>query len=373
MSINTFYNNAINCVLSFVMVSILLAACSKEEPPVVVKFHPAYGAEKTLITVEGMHFKDLLAINFDNNVAADFNPSFGTESALLFRVPKGAPLGDNQILIKTKTGEYRFPFKVTLEPPEIKDFYPKSANQGDYVTILGKNFFQPLEVLFVDSIAGKIVFSDKDSIRVEVPPGVKKGRLKVKANGGPALTGEVFYSTTEILVNDFDGSGIRSDTKKWLFYGTIDQTANNAVQAIIPSPISKNFLKISGKDGGTIWIGGTESQSNDPAVFNVFDIKSSIEDTFIEMDINSNGSKDTHLIIVLAERGGSANDFTYTIKLDWTGWRKERIPLNRFKDVNGFTINAQKIRTVKLHLYNELKVTKKLEANIDNLKFIQIN
>jgi hypothetical protein len=74
----------------------------------------------------------------------------------------------------------------------------------------------------------------------------------------------------------------------------------------------------------------------------------------------------------LAERNGSSNDFTSTIHLDWSGWQKISLPLNRFKDVNGATINPQKIKAIKYHLYNELKSAKKLEANIDNVRFVEV-
>lgn len=347
-------------------------SCESGEAPSVASFKPDFGPEETLITVEGANFDELIAINFDNDVAADFNPSFGTSEALLFRVPPNAPLGENQVKIITENGETSFSFRVTLQAPSVFDFYPKSANQGSEVTILGKNFFEPLEILFFDSIPGNVIYNQPDSIVVEVPAGVEKGRIKVKANGGSSITPELFFSTDDVLVNNFDGAGIRSETGKWLFYGGIDQNAMTAVTAMSPEPIDGNFLKISGFDTGAIWVGGTESHSNDPMVFDVFDISSDVNDTFVEMELNSNGKDDTHLIIVLAERGGSPNDFTETIAIDWDGWKKISIPLNRFADIDGATPNPQKIRTIKMHLFNELGSSQKMEANIDNVKFVQI-
>ncbi len=347
-------------------------SCRQIGEPVITSYEPEFGEEATLITVLGSNFEDLTAINFDEEVAANFNPSFGTNDALLFRVPPDAPLGENMVEIITEHGKTSFPFRVTLQAPSIFDFYPKSANQGSEVTILGKNFFEPLEVLFFDSIAGNIKFAQADSIVVEVPAGVEKGRIKVKANGGSSITPELFFSTEEILVNDFDGNGIRNETTKWLFYGSIEQNAMDAIQSSMPDPVDGNFLKLSGFDSGGAWVGGTESHSNDPMVFDVFEIKSNINDTFVEMDINNNGNDDTHLIIVLAERNGSFNDFTETIAIDWDGWETINIPLNRFLDINGATPDPQKIRTIKMHLFNELGSNQKMEVNLDNIKFIQI-
>lgn len=370
--------NHTNILYSFLILSvglslIFFSGCSSPAAPAVATFSPNFGPEETLITVEGMDFETVTYINFDNEVPANFNPSFGTDKALLFRVPGLAPLGENMIRIGTEGGETSFPFRVTLKAPEVSTFFPKSANEGQIVSILGKNFFEPLEVLFFDSIPGTIVFAAEDSLAIEVPAGVEKGRIKVKANGGNSFTSEVFFSTTDILVNDFDGNGLRSETTKWIFYGNVEQNAFNAVQNTNPDPINNNFLKISGTDPGTIWVGGAENHSWDSDVFDVYPISSDINNTFLEVDVNSNGKDKTHLIIVLAEREGSANDFTQTIHLEKDGWETLSIPLNRFKDLDGFTVDPQKIRAVKLHLWNELGSGQSLEVNVDNLKFVQVN
>lgn len=369
---NRKYISQISAVLALFMV-LLTWSCGTPPAPSVVSHKPEFGPEGTLITVEGMDFEDLLSIQFNDGVDADFNPSFGTATALLLRVPEDAPLGDNTVQIKTEGGEISFPFRVTLLPPQVANFNPKNANAGAIVSITGENFFEPLEVLFFDSIAGEIIYSAEDSLAVIVPEGVEKGQIKVKANGGSSLTAEVFFSTTEVLVNDFDGNGLRAETGKWLFYGNIDQNAANAVVNNDPEPIEGNFLKISGKDPGSTWIGGAESHSWDVADFEAFPIQSDINNTFIEMDVHNNGITETHLIIALAERAGSPNDFSITVQLEKSGWNKISIPLNRFKDIEGFTIDPRIIRTVKLQLYNELQSSKRLQANIDNLKFIQIN
>ncbi|MEM9546164.1 MAG: IPT/TIG domain-containing protein [Bacteroidota bacterium] len=350
-----------------------ILGCGEVEQPNVEKFSPTFGPAETLITVEGMHFETVQYILFDGNVPADFNPSFGTDNALLFRVPLNAELGENTIRIGTEGGEVTFPFRVTRLPPEVQDFSPKSANEGDLVTILGENFFEPLEVLFFDSVPGEIIHAVEDSLVVSVPAGVEKGQIKVKANGGSSLTNEVFFSTTDILVNDFDGNGLRSNTNMWLFYGNIDQNAFNAVQSSDPEPIDGQFLKLSGKDPGSVWIGGAENHSWDVDNFDVFPIMSDIDNTFLEVDFNSNGQDDTYVIIVLVERDGSGNDFTQTIEIDWNNWKRVSIPLNRFKDIDGFTIDPQKIRAVKLHLFNEAGTSQSLEVNVDNLTFVQIN
>ncbi len=355
-----------------VLIIIGLGSCTRVGAPAVDMYGPETGPAQTLITVHGQNFVDLVAIDFDEEVAADFNPSFGKEDVLLFRVPNDAIVGDNMIKIESEHGQVEIPFRVTLDAPSVFDFGPKFGNEGEHVWITGKNFFEPLEVLFFDSIPGDIVYHQEDSLVVVVPPNVQKGRIKVKANGGFSLTPELFFSTQELLVNDFDGNGVRSETDKWLFYGGIDQNASNAVNNESPDPIDGNFLKLSGTDQGSSWVGGAESNSGDVDVFNTFEISSDINNTFLQLDINSNGQDDTHLILILAERDGSTNDFTETVAVNWSGWNNVSIPLNRFSDINGATPDPQKLRTIKLHLFNELSSSQKMEVNIDNLKFIQI-
>lgn len=346
---------------------LLVVSCGKSDAPTVAVAVPEFGPPETLITVTGAHFDDLLAINFNDDVPADFNPSFGKDSALLFRVPVEAPLGDNDIVIRTEHGETTVPFRVTLEAPAISDFFPKSANQGESIYIVGENFFEPLEILFFDSIQGTVLFQSPDSLVIEVPEGVERGRIKVKANGGEALTKENFFSVTEIVVNDFDGAGLRADTDQWLFYGNIDQDATSAVTTGGPTG---SHLQLSGTDPGSIWVGGTESYQS--GVEN-FGIASDLNNTSIRMDISNGGRDHTHLIIIVKEAEGSFNDFQITVPIDWDGWQQLDIPISRFKDLNGSPPDPAKINLVKLHLYNELGSNQPLQVDVDNLKFIQVN
>lgn len=363
MEKNKYRLNQLITILAFMG----LLSCGSSEPPSIVLFEPDFGPPETLITVRGANFENLVAINFNEDVPADFNPSFGKDSALLFRVPMEAPLGDNDILIKTENGEITFPFRVTLEAPQVKDFFPKSANAGETIYIIGENFFEPLEILFFDSIPGTLKYMSPDSIVVEVPPNVQRGRIIVKANGGSSSTKENFFSVTQVGINDFDGNGLRAETDKWLFYGNIEQTATNAVMTGGPSG---NYLKISGTDPGSIWVGGTES--NQDGIEN-FGVVSDLNNTFLEMDISNNGKDKTHLIFIVKEKNGSFNDFQITEHIDWEGWRKITIPLNRFKDINGAPPDPTKLNLIKLHLYNELGSSQSLEVNLDNINLIQVN
>ena len=351
---------------------LLLQSCQKPSP-VIDSYSPNFGPPETLITVKGENFIDITQLNFNDGVPADFNPSYGAEHAILFRVPEDAPLGDNTIVLETAGGTLEFPFRVTLEAPKLLDFYPDAAPIGSTITFVGENFFEPLEILFFDSIPGEIIVLTDDSLVVRVPEGAEKGFLKIKANGGEVLTNKAFLPTIDHLVSDFDGNGIHADASQWLFYGNINETGMNAVQVDDPLAFNGNFLRMSGKDGDAIWLGGFEHLSNNISEFNVYDISSDLNNSFLEFDYNNNGTEDTEISIILKQRDGSFNDFSTTVKIEGNGWIHKSLPLNRFEDIDGLTIDPQNIKVVKMHLVNPDNSNKDLEVNIDNLKFVEVN
>ena len=360
-----------NILLYLSVLSLLLiASCKKYEAPSIMTISPIKGPVETLITIEGANFEDIISLNFNDGVPANFNPSYGAENAVLFRVPLDAPLGDNIITIETKGGTVTADFKVTLDAPKLTTFYPVSGEVGGTVTFLGENFFEPIEVLFFDSIAAPILFLSPDSMVVEVPEGVQKGFINIKANGGDISTNIQFFTVTNILVNDFDGGGMRADTDNWIFFGNILQTnASTALRSSNPDPLDNNFLKLSGAGDG--FLGGTLSHvwGND---FTVFPIESDLSNTLLEMDFNNNGREDSHILLALATLGG-ANDYSYSQDIAEEGWNHLSIPLSRFEDLNGLQINPQEINQVKIFLVNENMSPAAIEANIDNIKFVQIN
>ncbi len=350
----------------------LLATCSKAPAPELISLSPSFGPVGTLVTFEGSHLSEILEIKFSDQVI-NFNSAYNSDNALLLRIPENVPLGEHVVTIETASGTVMDNFKVTLDPPEIFNYTPESADVGNQVVIYGENFFEPLEVYFFDSIQASILSFHEDSIVVEVPAGVSKGVLTVVANGGNAQSPIPFFSTNTILINDFDGNGLRSETNKWIFSGSIDQNANNAVQSNQPDALDENYLRLTGSDLFNIgWIGGAENHSWDVDNFNNFGITRIGNNTLVEMDIHSNGSAFTHIIIVLLERDGSFNDFTQNLEVDWDGWRRVSIPLSRFEDLNGVPIDPLKVKTVKLHLNNVEESNQQLEINVDNIAFVEI-
>ncbi len=366
------YKTKINFTLVLALISLVITNCGKPKGPIITSVDPAFGPAETLVTFEGENLANILELRFNDQVV-NFNTAYNSDNALLFRTPENLPLGDHVVTFETEGGTATTEFRVTLEAPEIYRFEPESADVGEEITIYGENFFEPLEVYFFDSIQAEIIMQWEDSVRVVVPSGVQKGPVTVVANGGIARSPVQFFSTNTILINDFDGNGVRSETNSWIFVGSVDQNADTAVQNMNPAPYDGDYLKLTGADDLNIgWIGGCENHSWDTDVFENYGITTSNNNTLFEMDVHVNGNEHTYVIIIMLERDGSPNDFAHQIQVTGEGWQKISLPLNRFSDLNDVLVDPAKIKTVKLHLNNTDDVNSALELNVDNMQFIEI-
>ena len=361
-------------LLFFGLALLTIVSCGKEAgPPVIEIISPVFGPAESLITIEGVNLANISEIRFSDQVI-NFNTAYNADHALLFRVPTNVPLGEHVVTITTDGGTVTTDFRVTLDPPEIFNFSPESAAPGETVTVRGKNFFEPMTVWFFDSIEAELITLAPDSLMVIVPEGVEKGRIAMFANGGFTRSPINFFSINPILVNDFDGNGLRSETNNWIFRGSIDQNKNTAVQNSIPAPIDGNYLKLSGRDDlGILWIGGAENHTWDVDQFQTFGITADANNTLLEMDVNNNGRTNTHIILVLLENDGSTNDFAFQTELDKEGWQRLSIPLNRFQDLNDFIVDPTKVKTVKIQLIDADNSQETLEVNVDNIRFVEIS
>ncbi len=367
-------NSKIYLHVLFVWILAWLSGCgSSDFQPVINSIEPNFGPEETLVTIEGEHLGGITEITFSGR-SINFNTAYNTDQALLFRIPSTVPLGDHEVVITTELGTVFTDFRVTYEAPEVFRLFPESAAPGDIVTIYGQNFYEPLEVFFFDSVQANVVSISPDSVQVEVPSDIEKGFVQVKANGGTAFSPKQFFTVGSILVNDFDGNGLRAETNKWIFVGSVNENGSNAVQNQVPEPLDGNFLKISGKDELNIsWIGGAQNHFGFPGdEFETFGIRTDASNTLLELDLNNNGKEDTHVILILLEKDGSINDFVYQLKVDWEGWDRVSLPLTRFKDLNGQIVDPTKVRVVKIHLIDQDESGKELEINVDNLTFLEL-
>ncbi|MEM9259418.1 MAG: glycan-binding surface protein [Bacteroidota bacterium] len=368
------YRNHQLIVYLFLLLSLgFITSCEEDPPPpVIMSVTPAFGSPETLITFEGMHLGNLTSLMFNDRVV-NFNNAYNSDNALLFRIPTDMEIGEYVLTFSTAGGADQVDFRVTREAPQIFSFASESGQVGEPFTIYGENFYEPLEVYFTDSVRAEILTSSTDSIVVAVPEQAEQGLITVVANGGVTRSPVRFFQVNEILVNDFDGNGVRSATNFWAFSSGLDYNANTAIQNSSPSPTEDNFLKLAGKDDlGIGFIGAATTHSFDTDVFTNFGITTDLANTLLELEVNTNGHPATRLILVLRERDGSANDFSREIILDRSGWQTISQPLSRFQDIDGNLIDPTKVATIRLILFDTEATGSQFEANIDNLRFIEI-
>ena len=367
-------------LLPLALLLLVLAGCNEPEPPSLISIEPEKGSEGQLVVMQGNNLEDIRELLF-NDELVPFNTAYNSDVALLFRIPQDISLGQKTVTVRTDGGSFTTEFLVTREAPRVFRFFPRSADPGETITVIGENFYDPpLDVFFrtdgiadngeQDSIPGEIVFAALDSLIVRVPEGARTGMLAVTANGGTAYTNVNFETITRTLVTDFDGNGVRSDNSALTFDGFTDQQ-NGAtyIRQSLPAPIDGQYLHISGQDElGTRWLGGPKT----PSGLDSFGIETNVNNTFLEMDVNNNGRNDTWLTLVLQEQGENAGvDYTVRRQITTPGWQRLSIPLVRFRNSSGFVIMPGRVNQIKWHIEDRDETGNRIEMNIDNVEFVE--
>lgn len=357
------------------------SGCDEVDPPELISLDPEMGPRETLVVMKGNNLAEIREMTF-NGEPIPFNTAYNSDVALLFRIPKDIPLGEKLVRVMTDGGSFETTYTVTEDPPIVPRFFPRTANPGDLVTLIGENFFEPpLEVTFktgefvnnrwTDSLQAEIVFAAEDSLIVVVPEGAKTGFIRVVANGGTAQTGRTFQLFQRLLLTDFDGNGeIPNDA--WTLTGFTDQ-ANGAplFRSTLPAGIDGQFMQIKGTDAlGTVWIGGPETPGG--ATVDSFGITTPPANTFLEFDVNSNGRTNTYLEVILGEFGNNKSYGHRLIRLSDTGWTRFKLPFSNFFDnIDNSVVDPGLMNQIKFHLHDRDDTNQRIEANIDNIEVVE--
>lgn len=370
-------------LLPLAVLALSVVACeTKPDPPALVSLTPEKGSEGQLIIMRGENLAEIREMTFNDEVIP-FNTAYNSDVALLFRVPTGLSLGEKLVRVRTDGGSFETNFLVTQEPPGISRFSPRSADAGEQITIIGRNFYEPpLTVWFrtdgtgdngrQDSIAGEIVFAALDSLIVTVPENARTGKIFVEANGGLAESNLTFQTLVRTLVTDFDGNGVRPDNDAITFDGFTDQqNGENYIRRSLPGPIDENFLHLTGTDDlGTIWLGGAKTPGGNGV--ESFGITTDVRNTFLELDVNNNGRTNSWLTLVLQEKGDNSGlDYTVRRRISEPGWQRISIPLIRFRNSSNIIIDPALVNQIKWHIEDRDDTNQLIEMNIDNVEFVE--
>ena len=178
--------------LSVLLASVFFISCKKDkEVTPTFTVSPGAGAGNDLITITGNNIGDLRSIVFDNgNVPAALNPNFNTGTALLFRVPPNANVGDQHIIFTNASGyQFSVPFKV-LAIPTITAAVPSEWEAGSTVTIDGNYLATAYHVSIVGtSDTATIISATNTQLVLKMPAStVASAKITISNDAGSSTS-----------------------------------------------------------------------------------------------------------------------------------------------------------------------------------------
>lgn len=229
----------ISYLFTAVIIATGLSSCEEVDYP--DRFHPTDGIPtihsiryansdthieqafmEEVICVMGENLRSVHDIWF-NDQKAILNTSYITDNTLLVQVPKTMPVKETDkiyfVTAKEQTVEYGF--RVLPPAPRVQRISFEYAEDGEEVTIYGNYFYQkddsPLVIEFPNATAGPISKEDitLTSVKLKVPEGAQKGKIKVTTASGTSASEFVFRDDRGLLF-DFDGTnGLYTQNKGW--------------------------------------------------------------------------------------------------------------------------------------------------------------
>ncbi len=208
-----------------ILASFFTVSCHKEEKipeastnPAFISVSPVEGAGGTLVTVNGSGIGGMQSITFDNqNVPAQFNPVFNSETHILFRVPDTAYGGDqNIILTNTKGYQISVPFKV-IATASVTSASAYEFENGSSLVLKGNNLESVTEVVIDGTTdAATIVSASRNTLELTMPSSnVFRGKLKITNASGTVVTDQEFANLEKVLVYFKDGWGPSVEDWSW--------------------------------------------------------------------------------------------------------------------------------------------------------------
>ncbi len=160
--------------------------------PVVTDFSPTRARPGAIITVNGVNFTGVSAVEFTSGQAASFNVQATNRLTVL--VPDDASNGPIRVTTPGGTAVSTISFQVIGTDPLILGFTPAFAGVGATVKITGENLAGATSVRFNGISTTSFVGVGGTNITVTVPEGATTGKLSVLTPIGTAT------STADFLV-----------------------------------------------------------------------------------------------------------------------------------------------------------------------------
>ena len=175
-----------------------------------------------VICILGENLRSIHDIWF-NDQQAILNTSYITDNTLIVQIPKTMPVEETDKIyfntVEKQTVEYSF--RVLPPAPRVQSMSFEYAEDGQEVIIYGNYFYQksdsPIKIEFPNATAGPVADDDitLTSVKVKVPEGAQKGKIKVTTASGTSAS-EFMFRDDRGLLFDFDGTnGLYTANKGW--------------------------------------------------------------------------------------------------------------------------------------------------------------
>jgi hypothetical protein len=175
-----------------------------------------------------------------------------------------------------------------------------------------------------------------------------------------------------VLVSDFDGGGYMPNqtvingysATGWSSYSTMPNKINKLEVTSTPilAPQSSSYLTFQGTAGPQSWYMGS-AEVNGPSVMP----GSNADSTYFNAYLSSVSPSTTLLAITFQVSG---KNYTYSLPLNWQGWKLVSIKLSDFKDSKGQAItDASQLTFIDLGLNCLTQPGQNVEMDIDYIYF----
>lgn len=250
----------------------------KNSAPVISSITPVstspVGSE---INISGYNFiaGDTMAVFNGVSVSTNVN-----NSTYLSVIIPDIPLGDTVIFLETSNGSGNlFNYNVTASiNPTFTDFYPKTANIGDTISLSGTNFEQyQMPIFFGDKYASNITYVNSTYMTADVSSGTPFGKTTIKL-GSNSLSGFVVTGSTATLLPTID-----------------------------------TILPLTQSIGNTVYINGTNLEGDLSVTFSdvpAIIVSNTSSSCSVIIDSGTTSGENS---VVIINKYGSSNIFQYTI------------------------------------------------------------
>ena len=240
--------------------------------PYISDVSPAYGSLNDLITINGVHLTNLVAVLFNGTSSTPNVNAAGNQ--ITARVPAGATSGFITVSTLYGTSNSPAPFTVLGPGPFISDFSPTFGNPGTTVFIDGVHFTGATNATFNGKPGVKFAVQSDTLIRVDTPTNVTSGPIAVSSPSGTWTTSSNFFvpptissfspamarAGTNVLITGVNFLGAKAVGFNGVAAANFTVLSNSAIMATVPAGVSNGVIRVTAPAGSAFSVGNVTIQ-----------------------------------------------------------------------------------------------------------------